>query len=135
MVMHDSFDSAQQVYYPSDPFQPGSIYFLTGRKIGIFGVHCEGATQQINYQVDEAVTISKGFNAVVSYLDNCFGNNGLGETAAHLHCNNCSGQNKNKTMLWYMLWRCLNGMHVSVELHFMVVGHTKFATGRLQYLV
>ena len=37
---HYSFDFAQQFHFPSDPFQPGSIYFLTPRKCGLFGVCC-----------------------------------------------------------------------------------------------
>ncbi|XP_038056881.1 uncharacterized protein LOC119728640 [Patiria miniata] len=125
--MHYSFDYAQQVHFPSDPIQPGPVYFLTPRKLGIFGVHCEGVTKQLNYLVDESVLISKGSNAVISYLDNFFRTYGLGETKAHLHCDNCSGQNKNRYVLWYMLWRCMSGLHRSIEMHFMVVGHTKFA--------
>ena len=38
---HYSFDYAQQVHYPSNPLQPGPIYFLTPRKCTIFGVNCE----------------------------------------------------------------------------------------------
>lgn len=33
-----SFDHAQQVHYPSNPQQPGPIYFKVPRKCGIFGV-------------------------------------------------------------------------------------------------
>ncbi|ELU02793.1 hypothetical protein CAPTEDRAFT_215576 [Capitella teleta] len=29
---------------------------------------------------------------------------GLGETSVHLHCDNCSDQNKNRFMLWYLAW-------------------------------
>ena len=63
-TMHYSFDMAQQVYvnnvllyiislynqvhYPSDPFQPGPIYFLTPRKCGIFGVCCEAVPRQVS---------------------------------------------------------------------------------------
>ena len=36
-----SFDFAQQVHYPSNPLQPGPIYFLTPRKAAIFRVCCE----------------------------------------------------------------------------------------------
>ncbi len=36
--VHYSFDYAQQVHYPSDPLQPGPIYFLTPRKCTVFGV-------------------------------------------------------------------------------------------------
>ena len=37
-TMHYSFDYAQQVHFPSNPMQPGLIYFKTSRKCGIFGV-------------------------------------------------------------------------------------------------
>ena len=58
IAMHYSFDFAQQVHYPSDPMQPGPVYFLTPRKLGIFGVHCEGVTQQVNYLVGESYNTS-----------------------------------------------------------------------------
>ena len=37
-TMHYSFDFAQQVHIPSNPMQPGPIYFKTPRKHAIFGV-------------------------------------------------------------------------------------------------
>ena len=48
MKLHISFDFAQQVHYPSNPLQPGPIYFLTPRKCGIFGVCREGIQLQVN---------------------------------------------------------------------------------------
>ena len=47
--VHYSFDYAQQVHYPSDPLQPGPIYFLTPRKCTVFGVACEALPRQINF--------------------------------------------------------------------------------------
>ena len=81
----------------------------------------------MNFLVDEAHTISKGSNAVVSYLHYYFANYGLGEMDALLHCDNCSGQNKNRFVLWYFAWRVAVGLHKSVILNFLIVGHTKFA--------
>ena len=62
-TIHYSFDMAQQVrdfpkinmyftyllqvHYPSNPLQPGPIYFLTPRKCAIFGVSCEGLPRQV----------------------------------------------------------------------------------------
>lgn len=66
--MHYSFDYAQQVHLPSNPLQPGPIYFLTPRKVGLFGVCCEGFPQQVNFVVDEGQSAGKGSNSVVSYL-------------------------------------------------------------------
>ena len=40
---------------------------------------------------------------------------------------NCTGQNKNNTMLQYLLWRTLTDRHTDITLSFLVVGHTKFS--------
>lgn len=126
VAMHYSFDFAQQVHLPSNPLQPGPIYFLTPRKCGIFGVCCEGIPWQVNFLVDEAHSAGKGSNCVVSYLHYFFESFGLGETTVHLHCDNCAGQNKNKFMLWYLAWRVVTGLHEVITLNFMIKGHTKF---------
>lgn len=126
-VSHYSFDYAQQVHFPSNPLQPGPIYFKTPRKCAIFGVCCEGIPRQVNYLIDESVFAGKGANAVISYLHHFFSNHGLGETDVHLHADNCSGQNKNKYLLWYWAWRTITGLHNSCTYSFLLVGHTKFA--------
>ena len=46
-MMHISFDYAQQVHFPSNPQQPGPLYFLTPRKCQIFGVACEAKGFQV----------------------------------------------------------------------------------------
>ena len=45
----------------------------------------------------------------------------------YLHAGNCTGQNKNNYMIWYLLWRAITGRHTNITLSFLVVGHTKFA--------
>ena len=77
--------------------------------------------------VDEAGDCGKGANAVVSMLHYFLDNHGLGETEVYFHADNCTGQNKNSTMVQYLLWRCLTGKHQKITLSFLVVGHTKFA--------
>ena len=126
ITIHYSFDYAQQVHLPSNPLQPGPMYFLVPRKVGLFGVCCEGLPKQMNFLIDEAHLISKGSNAVISYMHYFFSNYGLGETSTHLHYDNCSGQNKNRFVLWYCAWRCCVGLHQSITLNFLVAGHTKF---------
>ena len=107
--------------------QPGPMYFLCPRKCGLFGVTCEGMPQQVTYLIDEGMSISKGVNSVISFLDHLFTNHGLGEKKVHLHCdNNCSGQNKNNYLLWYLAWRVMHSLHLSVSLNFLITGHTKF---------
>ena len=124
---HYSFDFAQQVHYPSNPLQPGPIYFLTPRKVAIFGVCCEAIPRQVNFLIDETSDTGKGANTVVSLLDYFFCHHGLGEATASLHADNCCGQNKNNTMMQYLMWRVLTGLHHTITLHFMITGHTKFS--------
>lgn len=64
---------------------------------------------------------------MVSQLDYFFSHHGQGEMEVFPHCDNCTGQNKNNTMIHYLLWRCMTGLHTKVTLSFLVVGHTKFA--------
>ena len=61
--VHYSFDYAQ-VHFPSDPLQPGPIYFLTPRKCTVFGVNCEALPCQVNFLTDEAGECGKGANVV-----------------------------------------------------------------------
>lgn len=97
--VHYSFDFAQQVHYPHNPFQPGPMYFKTARKCAIFGVCCEGIPRQVNYLIDEAFNTGKGANTVISLLHHFLGHHSLGEAEVKLHADNCSGQNKNNMVL------------------------------------
>ena len=47
-----------------------------------------------------------------------------------LHSDNCVGQNKNNMVMQYLMWRIIAGLNDTVELSFMLVGHTKFAPDR-----
>ncbi|KAJ8018737.1 hypothetical protein HOLleu_43109 [Holothuria leucospilota] len=102
------------------------MYFLTPLKCAVFEINCEAFPKQVNFLIDEGMSISKGSNAVISYL-HFFDNYGLGEEITRLHCDNCSGQNKNKFVMWYLAWRCIHRLHKSMELYFLVAGHTNFS--------
>ena len=43
--------------------------------------------------------VTKGSNTVLSFLDHFFNTFGLGEERVELHCDNCSGQNKNRYVI------------------------------------
>ena len=129
-TMHYSFDFAQQVHYPSNPMQPGPIYFKTSHKCAIFGIMCEAIPQQVNYLIDEASDVGKGANTTISFVHHFFEHHGLGETSVHLHANNCSGQNKNNYFVWYLAWRTILQLHLSVRYSFLIAGHMKFAPDR-----
>lgn len=129
-VMHYSFDYAQQVHYPFNSQQCGPIFFKTARKCGIFGVSCEATSTQVNYLIDEADDVGKGANATISLLHHYLQTHGLKEKHLCLHADNCVGQNKNNMVVQYLVWRVIAGLNETVELSFMLVGHTKFAPDR-----
>ena len=130
-----SFDHAQQVHYPSNPQQPGPLYFKTPRKCGIFGVCSEGNNTQLNYLIDEAQSCGKGANTIVSMVHHYLHYFTFGEESISLQADNCVGQNKNNTMVSYLAWRVMVGLNKSCELNFMIPGHTKFSPDRFFGLI
>ena len=44
-----------------------------------------------------------------------------------LTADNCVGQNKNNPVIQYLMYRVMTGKHKSINLSFMLVGHTKFS--------
>ena len=91
-IAHYSWDYAQQLHYPTNPQQPGPIYFKTARKCGIFGIVNDGNSLQHNYLIDEAVATGKGANPTISYVHHYLQKHGMGETDALFHADNCSGK-------------------------------------------
>jgi len=82
---------------------------------------------QVTYLIDEASNVGKGANTIISMLHHFFEVHRLGETTAHLHADNCTGQNKNRFMINYLMWMCLTGLHEEIKISLLLVGHTKFA--------
>ncbi|CAG2211264.1 unnamed protein product [Mytilus edulis] len=129
--VHYTFDFSQYVNLPHSSQQVGALYFLTPRKVQIFGVCDENFPMQTNYLIDEQQTIGEngsrthGPNAVLSMLHHYLHGNTYGEKACHFHADNSVGQNKIKTTLHYLLWKCLQGFTKTINLHFMIAGHTK----------
>ena len=129
--VHYTFDYAQQVTLPCQSRQVGPLYFKVPYRVQLFGICNEAVPLQTNYLFGEEDTIgpngtkSHGPNSVVSCLHHFFSEHGLGEKKCCLHADNCAGQNKNKTMLAYLSWRTIVGLHEDIELSFMVAGHTR----------
>ncbi len=127
ITSHYSFDFSQKVHYPFSPYQRSSSYFLVPRKCDVFGIVNDTISKEVLFLIDELEFVGKGANAVISYLHAFFELYGLGEKVVYLQADNCVAQNKNKYVMWYLLWRTLNGLHEKITLSFMVKGHTKFS--------
>ena len=126
VVQHYSFDFAQQIFIPNSSQQVGPIYFLVPYKLALFGIMCEPLCKMVVYVIPEAVLVSKGSNMVISLLHHFLMKYGAGVASMVLNADNCVGQNKNNTVLQYLMWRVATGLSSSIELAFMVAGHTKF---------
>ncbi|XP_060577599.1 uncharacterized protein LOC132734769 [Ruditapes philippinarum] len=129
--VHYTFDYSQNVTIPHHSQQMGPLYFVTGRKIQIFGVRVDSVSQQYNYLIDEDESIgadgtgTHGPNSVISMLHHCLENQGFGEKACIMHADNCGSQNKNRFMLAYLAWRIHMGLHDEITLLMGIPGHTK----------
>lgn len=128
---HLTFDFAKQLELPQHSRQVGPIYFKVRFRVQLFGICNEAEKQQHNYFFHEGQSIgtdgskAHGPNAVISMLDNYLSKHCAGKKNLLLHADNCVGQNKNKTVIGYLLWRTMTGRNDTIELSFMRVGHTR----------
>eukprot|EP00117_Sycon_ciliatum_P014441 scpid95674/ scgid14697/ len=68
-------------------------------------------------------------------LHHYLAHNTQGTAKLGLHCDNCCGQNKNRTVIAYLAWRTITGLNDSIDLMFMRVGHTRcFVDGGFGFL-
>ena len=80
------------------PFQSaGKIYYLSPRKVHLFGIQDEVVREQINYVLDEGEIIGKGPNGTLSMVFDGIKklNKYKGEKHLKITCDNAGGQNKN----------------------------------------
>ena len=96
--VHYTVDFAQSISLPHHTDQVGQLYFVSGKKVKVFGVCMEGKRKQYNYLIDEDQGISqdcadtKGANAVISMFDHAMSEYGLNESECGIHCDNCPGR-------------------------------------------
>ena len=111
MRMQYSFDYYQQVSLPYSSQQQGTFYFMTCRKVQVFGVCCEPLFYQVFFLIDEAEQVGKGAVVVDSLVHAFFHLHGLGERHLILQADKCIGQNKSITTMLYLAWHVITGQH------------------------
>ena len=89
----------------------------------------------MNYLIKRGKEIGQGANATVSLIHHHIQVHGLKEDCLLLHADTCVGQNKNNTLLHYLLFCVLMGYHKSITLSIMLAGHMKFAPDRFFGLI
>ena len=122
--VHYSFDYAQQVHYPLDPLQLGPIYFLAPGSVACLGCIVRQFLARSTSSVMRLGTAAKG---QTPSLANCTTSLPIMAWAKR----RCSFTQitalARTSMLHYLAWRVMAGLHTQITLSFLVVGHTKFA--------
>lgn len=58
----------------------------------------------MNYLIDEADSVGKGVNVIISLVHNYLEIHGMKEKHLMLYADNCVGQNKNNAFIQYIAW-------------------------------
>ena len=128
---HCTFGYAQQLTLPCQSRQVDPLYFKVPNRVQVFGICIEGLPHQTNYLIGERDCIgengskSHGPNTVISCLHHYFSTCSLGEHECHLHAENCSEQNKSKTLMANLACRTMVGLHDRIKVSCMVIGPTR----------
>jgi hypothetical protein len=114
------------VHVPHSDQQIGKVYYLSARKVHLFGIQNEAVRKQINYVLDENDLLGKGPNGILSLVFDGIKQWNKGEKHLKITCDNAGGQNQNNTTIWFYLYLVIACYYENIELSFMVPGHTKF---------
>ena len=130
-------DFSQNIYLPNfGGNQPGDTYYYSPLNIYQFGiVDCSDGSDTLYSYVYSEGDGKKGGNNVVSCLMKNFEEMGYFQAPNYgeltICADNCTGQNKNRMVIWFIIWLVETGHFNKVTLLFFVRGHTKNAADRL----
>ena len=84
---------------PHSDQQVSKIYYLSPRKVHLFGIQDEAVREQINYVLDEDEIIGKGPNGTLSMVFDGIKRLNKGEKDLKITCDNAGSQNKNNATI------------------------------------
>jgi len=130
-ITHIVFDFAEKCMLPSYKKEPGSLHFVSKLKFDLFGVSSSNLNRSFIFGLPEGHWPSgKTANQVLSMIELIIQEHKTNPTTKNnrrirFHADNCGGQNKNRFVLFYCIFLSISGMYDTVELCFMIPGHTK----------
>ena len=118
--------------------QPSLTYYYSPVNFNVFGC-VDYSTEHMETFLYHEGEGKKGGNSVVSLIHQSLKNKGLFEDAKEkgpgeyltLVFDKCGGQNKNRIVLWYLLYLVESRIYKTVESFFLVCGHTQNICDRL----
>ncbi len=124
-IEHISMDYGQSIAVPHTTDQLGGTFYLHMRNFLLFGIFSVLENTQLCYIYDEREA-AKGANEVISFLHDFLSNRQIQTPYIRIHADNCRGHNKNKYVMWYLVWLVSTGRLKRAEIKFMIKGHTHF---------
>lgn len=134
-ILFLSIDFAQNVNLPSYTRQVGPLYYLVPYRVNVLGILDEHHKKQYNFLIGEGSTPgfdnseSHNANVILTSLDKLLSLDQLQlKSILRIQMDNCSGQNKNRYTIWYLVNLLMNSPQLqSIEIGFMLTGHTRCA--------
>jgi len=115
---HIRMDYGQSIDVPNTTDQLGGTFYLHMRKFHLFGIYSILEKSQFFYTYDEREA-GKGANEVISFLHHFLANRTIQKPNIRIHADNCRGQNKNKYLMWYLIWLAATGRTKRIEFKFI----------------
>ena len=134
-----TIDMGQNLCLPNfEAEQPGDTYYFSPLTILLFGVvdnATEDGKDRMNAYIWREFDGARGANNIASCLlkdlklRGCFDRPNFSELT--YVADNCGGQNKNRTVIRFLMWLVENRIFPQVKILFLVKGHTKNAADRM----
>lgn len=124
-IEHISMDYGQSIAVPHTAVKRGGTFYLHMRNFLLFGIFSVLENTQHCYTYDEREA-AKGANEIISFLHDFFFSRQIKAPNIRIHADNCTGQNKNKYVMWYLVWLVSFSPLKRAEIKFMIKGHTHF---------
>ena len=123
-----TFDYAQKILLPLyNGEQPGPIFYIAGLKMDLFGIANNTAGLQHNFVLPEGQWPEEKTSSPICSMLSYYIDTHLPQVKyLKLMADNCSGQNKNRWILWFFAWLVITRPEIElIDYSFLIVGHTK----------